>query len=392
MNKKAHILIIPSWYPRFHNDILGSFFREQALALHKNGYEVGVIYPQIRSLKDIRGIFFKPYGVEIFNDCGLNTYKWHQVNHLPRAYKHLKNIWIFLGLKLFDLYVDSFGLPDIIHVHSMKPAGYLALAIKKKYNIPYIITEHSSAFARGLISSKEIAHMQEVVDKSSYNIAVSESFVSLLNKTFKNVGWSFLPNIVSDFYTDHEVINIPYDKFSFICIASLIKSKALDVLIEAFSITHKRLPNITLNIGGDGPEKSNLIDLVKKLNLENEIKFLGQLSRDEVVSAVSNSSAFILPSRYETFGVVAIEALALGKPVIATRCGGPESIITEEVGVLVDIDDVASLSNEMERMYLNYCFYDSKKIQEYSRNNFSENAITSKLSRIYDLVLTNPLN
>lgn len=393
MDKKTHVLVIPSWYPRFHNDIVGSFFREQAIALHKAGYQVGVIHPQIRSIKDIKGIFLKSYGVEVFNDCGLNTYKWHQVNYLPRVNNYLKYIWTFWGLKLFDLYVHSFGLPDIIHVHSMRPAGYLALAIKKKYNIPYIITEHSSAFSRGLVKPQEVAKLYEVVDESSYNIAVSNEFASFLNKIFNTNLWCFLPNMVNDFYINHEIINIPsgskpYDGFSFICICSLIKDKSVDVLIQAFSIIHTEIPNVTLKIGGDGPEKSTLINLVKELNLEDKVSFLGHLNRDEVRFAISNSSAFILPSRYETFGVVVIEALALGKPVIATRCGGPESIIIDDVGILIDIDDVVTLSAEMKKMYLNYNFYDSRKIREYTLNNFSEDAITHRLSEIYNSVLT----
>lgn len=389
LKRNLHILVIPSWYPSHNDSISGSFFREQALALHKTGYQVGVIYPQIRSLKDIRGVFSKAYGVEIFNDCGLNTYKWHQVNYFPRIHKYLKYIWVFLGLKLFDRYVSSFGLPDIIHVHSIKPAGYLALAIQKKYKIPYVITEHSSAFARGLVSPQQIVQMHEVVDKASYNIAVSNKFASLLNKTFDTERWRFLPNIVNDSYLNHEVIKIPSDGFNFICICSLTKNKAVDVLIEAFSIIHTEICDMTLSIGGDGPEKDNLINLVKKLNLDDKVTFLGQLSRDEVKFAILESSAFILPSKYETFGVVLIEALALGKPVIATKCGGPESIVTEDVGVLVDIDDAINLSIEMKKMYLNYSNYNSNKIKLYTRRNFSEEAVVNKLSRIYELFLDN---
>ncbi|MFX4528015.1 glycosyltransferase family 4 protein, partial [Acinetobacter baumannii] len=77
-----HILILPSWYPNFKGDINGSFFREQALALKENGNKVGVIYPQIRSLRDIKGIFIKPYGCHVENDDGVLTLRWHSVNFL----------------------------------------------------------------------------------------------------------------------------------------------------------------------------------------------------------------------------------------------------------------------------------------------------------------------
>ena len=151
MSNDTHILIVPSWYPEKPGDINGSFFREQAIALHKAGYKVGVLRPEVRSIKDIKAIFSKPYGITFENDSGINTYRFHTLNITPRMPSLSKKRWVRLGEKLFLEYVRKHGVPDIIHVHSLISGGFLAEKIKNKYHIPYVVTEHSTSFARNLI-------------------------------------------------------------------------------------------------------------------------------------------------------------------------------------------------------------------------------------------------
>ena len=93
-----HILIIPSWYPQFSGDIGGSFFREQAIALRKAEYQVGVIYPQIRSLKNIKSILKKPYGLTVEDDEGVNTIRCYAVIFIPKNKKYNKCYWIIIAL------------------------------------------------------------------------------------------------------------------------------------------------------------------------------------------------------------------------------------------------------------------------------------------------------
>ena len=119
MNTTMHILIIPSWYPLFKGDVGGSFFREQAIALKKAGYAVGVIYPQIRSLKNIKSILQKPYGLTVENDEGVNTLRWYTANYFPKVKGYNKNHWIKIALRLFEIYIQKYGKPNIIHEHSM---------------------------------------------------------------------------------------------------------------------------------------------------------------------------------------------------------------------------------------------------------------------------------
>lgn len=382
-DNKRHILVIPSWFPTDADDISGSFFREQAIALSRYGYTVGVITPQLYTFRNIKKKLKTKFGLNIINDSGVWTIRFNYLNLTPRVDFLIKYLWINLGLYLFKIYLKKFGKPDIIHVHSMRNAGYLALEIYKRYNIPYVITEHSSAYEKKLVSRNEFEKLNEVVKYSKFNIAVSKKFCKLLSHEFSNKKWCFIPNIVNNDFIEHEIVT-KKKEFIFLSVGNLNKNKSVDILLEAFSGFNVKVLNIKLRIIGDGPEKLKLIKLAKKLNIEKNVEFLGELSREQVKIEMSNASILVHPSKYETFGVVIIEALAIGLPVIATRCGGPESIIIDRVGILVDPGSVNQLTEAMNDIYRNYQGYYSKDIRKYCESNFSERAVVSELAKIYN--------
>lgn len=386
--KKTHILIIPSWYPKTTNDISGSFFREQALALKAAGFNVGVIFPQIKTLKKI---FTGHSGIEKEIDEGLATYRNRYINFTPRCKTLIQNKWVEIGEKLFELYVQENGKPDIMHAHSLFNGGLLAHYLSEKHKIPFVITEHSTAFSRGILSDKQIYSAQVAVDNASICIAVSNEFKTLLNEQFKTDKWVYIPNIVSNKFLKSNLINHKNrnNAYRFINICLLESKKKVDLLIHAFHILSAKVDNIELEIGGGGPQLKYLINLVNELNLNDKVKFLGVLSRAEVLDKVSNSNAFVLSSEFETFGVVLVEALALGKPVVATKCGGPESIVTPEVGYLVKKNSSEALAEGMMLLYSNRSSFNAQNIRDYCSGEFSEEAVVNKLASVYNDVVDN---
>ena len=383
--KNIHILIIPSWYPTYPGDIGGSFFREQAIALKTRGMNVGVIFPQARSVKKT---FSGLNGLKKDIDNGLITYRDGYIS-LPKCKRFNQQRWLKRGEKLFELYVKENGKPDIIHAHSLFNGGLLAGALSKKYNIPFVITEHSTAFSRGLVSNMQITNARLAVKEAACCIAVSNEFRLMLNEQLNTDKWIYIPNIVSDSFLKRTLKNQPKQgqTFHFINICLLEPKKKVDILIEAFSIVSKKIDNVALLIGGDGPELSYLKQLTVKLGLQRKIKFHGRLTRTQVLEKVSEADAFVLSSEFETFGVVLVEALALGKPVIATKCGGPESIITPEVGYLVEKNSIKAMAEAMIMLYKNQSNYDKNDIRNYCRQEFSEEAIVRQLTTIYNNTL-----
>lgn len=389
MKKPIHILIIPSWYPAKAGDIGGSLFREQALALSKHGNKVGVIAPSMHSLKDWKGIITKPHSTQFENDKGVLTYRQQRVNYTPRLKGITRARRVGIGIRLVDKYIRDNGIPDTIHVHSLINAGFIAYKIKQKYGVPYVVTEHSLAFALGLVDQKTINKLQPVVKSAAKNIAVSGESKKLLENTFKIREWDYIPNTINnDFLETKLQVDSKDESFTFINICLLDRKKRADILIQSFAKSFKGNTNIKLKLGGDGPIKSSLEKLAKCEGVSEQVNFLGALERGQVKEEVAKSDAFVLSSEYETFGVVVIEALALGKPVIATKCGGPESIIIPEVGYLVDKNSVESLAQGMRKLYKNRDEFSAEDIRKYCRKNFSEEAVTDKLTDIYQSILS----
>ncbi|WP_257324843.1 glycosyltransferase [Pseudoalteromonas rhizosphaerae] len=386
-----HIVIIPSWYPEYEGDIDGSFFREQTLALNQFIDLVGLIYPQMRSFSALKKGKVKSC-ISIEEDSGFPTYRFHFTNLTPGFTSLTLKSWIKKGEQLFLNYVKEHGFPDVLHAHSLYKAGFLAEHLSRKYNIPFVVTEHISAYAKGEVSSKDINLGKAVINNASACVAVSEEFRTLLNERFDTNKWSFIPNIVSDEFFSYDVNSVKSDadrEFVFINVCGHHYIKRLDVLINAFNFALKLLPNIKLLIGGDGPETNSLKKLVNDLHLHEKVEFLGRLSRSQVQYHVFESDAFVLSSEYETFGVVVAEALALGKPVVSTKSGGPESIINDEVGLLVDKNSPELLAQAMIELYEQRRFYDPVKIRAYSQNRFSQKSVVKQLIKTYQAALAN---
>lgn len=381
-----HILYLPSWYPLDENDLNGCFFREQAHAVANSGLKVGVIVPQFRSLRHGLKAIKGSYQTEVWQDGTITTYFKHDVFWFPKIpYLDLRR-WVNAGLVLFEKYITTHGKPDIIHVQSMLLAGPLALEIFKKYQIPYCITEHSSTFARGLVSKWQLNVLSNVVQHATKCLAVSQSLADLLEQKFIGSKWSFCPNLLDQRFTQEyrEKNKVTY---TFCSVARLHHNKGFDLLLKAFSIILGAYPNISLAIGGDGPEKQNLIELADELNLKNNIIFLGQMEREQVKSLMHESQFYVLSSHVETFGVVVIEALSQGTPVVATKCGGPESILTREDGYLVDVNNVDALAEGMKSILVNSGKFNSVDIRNRCLERFSEKAFTERILNIYQVCM-----
>lgn len=381
-----HVLIIPSWYPKKSDDINGCFFREQAILLRKNGCKVGVIHQELRSLKNWRSLFSSTPNLNTENDEEVLTYRSWGVNWFPRINVLAIKLFTWYGIRLYKRYVAENGAPDIVHVHSILYAGLIAKKIFKKHKIPFIITEHSSAFSRNLIKNNELLITKKVSSVASRKFAVSKEFAELLNSITgkENRPWEDLPNTVNKkFYTELPQKNKIESRFDFINVAFMNENKRQSNVLQAFANICKQNQNAYLTLGGDGPMRGQLENLTYNLGIKDRVKFLGMLSREQVMTAISSADAFVLSSRHETFGIVLIEALALGKPVIATRCGGPESIVRNKDGILIPVDDISALTAAMKQMIEKYNEYDSNEIRIACKLRYGETVISKKLIQTY---------
>jgi len=164
-------------------------------------------------------------------------------------------------------------------------------------------------------------------------------------------------------------------------------NKGLDLLLKSASIIENR--NFMLHIGGKGVMLDTYIEMAIESGIEANCKFYGEIDRSKIAEFYSGLDLFVLPSRYETFGIVLIEALACGIPVIATKCGGPEEIVTKETGILVEKDNPVMLAKAIDEMSKNLGSYNRDALRSYAERTFGQESFIENISILYNNAVIN---
>ena len=166
-----------------------------------------------------------------------------------------------------------------------------------------------------------------------------------------------------------------------------LRKKGIDILLRAWRTVQRNCPLARLVVGGGGQALQKAVKWCEEYEISDTVTFLGALDRQQTAHQMASCDCFVLPSRYETFGVVYIEAMACGNPVIATACGGPDDFVTPDNGLLVPVEDVSALENAMQQMITSSHQYDSDKIRASVASRFSSQAVAGQLEQIYHAIL-----
>lgn len=385
-----HIVHFPSWYSTPSNPVRGSFFREQALALHKSGHTIGMIIPpgRVRTLSgldEIRRYWTYSSNTPIVEaDSGMYTYRIPWWGFLPTFSRSRR---AHLALAVFDQYCREHGRPDVLHGHSALYGGFLAAWIGQQRAIPVVFTEYATWILQGPILPGQHQAVRFTLEHSHRCLTIGSSLVDALHRFMPGKPIEpFGTNIDTNFFSPSEEA-LPHSPFIFSVIAHLMYKKRIDILLDAFALAFKDQP-VHLNIGGDGTERAKLEKHTRDLGLDQQVTFLGRLDREAVRDLIRRSHAVVSSSHVETFGITMAEAMACGKPIVATRSGGPEFFVNEVNGLLVERDNAAALADGMKRLYETYARYDPVAIRRECVVRFSDEAILRRLEAIYESVLT----
>lgn len=140
--------------------------------------------------------------------------------------------------------------------------------------------------------------------------------------------------------------SLPIHAPRLLCLGRLSPEKGFDVAVTAFASLTNRFPHASLVIVGEGPERKKLEGLITKLGLANRVQLTGEIAPDEVPALLNTVTALLVPSRQESFGLVAVEAALMARPVVGTRVGGlPEVILHNRTGLLVESEDSVALAD-----------------------------------------------
>ena len=365
-----HILVIPSWYPTPEDPISGCFFREQAQALADYGHRVSVF--------------------AVFSDAPEDVYTEKTVSGNMTEFRiHAKPVrfhltyFAFLREMLRLLRTELKDCPpEIIHAHSFYTLRY-GKALRAMLHIPLVCTEHATWFERHMLSEKELRHIRRDFHSCDAVIAVSPGLREHIRPYCMNKDIQVVPNMVSDRFFEGALRRTPGETFGFISVGGMLHKKGFDILLEAFDAVHKKYPNTRLTVCGGEDREQNYPELVKRYDLGDAFHFTGRVSREECAQYMRENQVFVLPSRAETFGVVYIEAMACGLPIIQTKIGAWTMLTTPETGIAVDTENVSQLAEAMISVMEHYASYDPQTIRNYCRENFSGEGVARQLTSIY---------
>ncbi len=348
-----HVLVVPSWYPTTEAPLQGIYFAEQARMLHEHGFKVGVVYPEQQSLRRLSG---KALREKHFQTA------WTTEHDVPTLRRYDWNVWwrfppgmrlrIWHAVRLAHRYVGRYGEPDVIHAHSARWAGAAAARIGDAFGVPAVLTEHYSGFVRDEVPPWRRPLVEEGIRGASGLAAVSTA----LQETLVERGLAapadvtVHPNPVrTSLFTPPPSDRSSPPPVRFVTVAGLNARKDIGTLLVAFARAF-RDEAASLTIVGDGPQRDALMAQARRLGIAAQVTFRGWLGRTAVRDALWEAHAFVLPSRHETFGVALVEAQATGLPAVATRCGGPADIVTDETGLLVPPADPESLADALRAL------------------------------------------
>ncbi len=231
--------------------------------------------------------------------------------------------------------------PDLIHAQALAPDLLLVGDAARAAGVPVVVTDHVLAALPATARLRLIhgaARIPEIV------VAPSASAAATVSRLVPSVG-DRVRVVRCGVPVPANVPSVLPDVRSVLYVGRLVPEKGVAVALTAWSIVARSRPELTLTIAGDGPDRSVLELLAAHLVVGDRVRFVGWRSSDEVADLLENSGVVLVPSLWsEPFGLVAAEAAAQGRPVIASRVGGlPEVVIDQQTGLLVEPGDILGL-------------------------------------------------
>lgn len=377
------IFMISRGYPSKRDPQWGCFEKDQAEALQAAGHEVVVL-----SVDSRFRWYYRPLGISHRVVNSIHVYDCFvipaAITTLLFGAKMSAKIRRWQFKHLFCRIKGKYGMPDLLYAHYM-PNIHLAIPTHIKHHIPLVGIEHWSEMGKKTVKSEVVALAKETYPYVDKLIAVSESLKNNIKKYAKEDAIVVHNMVGQEFTYSPAVCAHP---LTLVAVGSLIHGKGFDLLIQALDQIRSQLPaDWKCNIIGEGNQHAALQQQIDNACLTDHIYLLGQKNKQEIVTLLQQSDFFVLPSRSETFGVVYIEAMACGLPVIATDCGVPSSLITSQNGLFIPVDNVNALSDAIIRMTIHLAEYNRQAIAQNCQERFAPKVIAQQLTQIFEQVI-----
>ncbi len=375
MSRKK-ILWLCSWYPSRVSPFNGDFIRRhaQAASLYDDIHVIHVIAGKNELCVDeqdemLEGGLREQITVYPQGNSWLAPYRW----------------WV-LFRKMIKRYINRNGLPDIVHVQIPYKAGLAALWLKRKYGLPFVVTEHWGIYNQVVTDRFEHRNRlfrqltKKIFKNASACISASRSLAEGINRLGILKPFIIIPN-TTDTRCFHFTRN-SNNKFRFIHVSTMANVKNIPGLLRAFASFHISNPGSELVMAGDTdpliPNEAAVLSLPP-----GAITFRGEISYEQVAIEMQQAHCLLLFSQMENSPCVIGEALCCGLPVIATRVGGIPELVDESNSLLIEPGDEPGLVQAMQSIMDNYSNFDRPAIAKWAAARFSFEAIGILHQQVY---------
>ena len=259
--------------------------------------------------------------------------------------------------------------PAIIHTHLARGA-FIGGKAAKALGIPAVVNLHNYIDLKYYHNISAFIAATEDQKKYLLTHHIAPNQVTVMPH------FSMLPPVAVKSYP-------PSRPLTFVTLGRMVKKKGFDVLLQAFKRYLDAGQDGRLIIGGDGIERSALANLAVQLGITDKVNFSGWV--EDVASFLAQGDVFVLPSLDEPFGIVTLEAMASGKPIISTRTQGPITVLGDNSAFFVEIGDVETLASAMlaARTKPAVAMKKAQVALELYQSAYSKRAVVPKVEAIY---------
>jgi teichuronic acid biosynthesis glycosyltransferase TuaC len=392
------VLVVSRLYPRPTDPVLGVFVEEEALALSKR-CQIRVVspvpwFPAWKRFKRWYAYSQLPLresrrGIEVFRPRMLL---------LPRNLLFsLLGYSLYLSLRRWMSEIGRDFPFDLIHAHTAYPDGFGAVMLGRALHKPTVITVHGGDVTIhlrhplvGRLGRWALSHADRV-------IAVSSSLQRALVEGYgiEEEKLTVIPNgvDVSRFaptasFEARARLGLHEEASRILYVGAIAESKGLSYLLRATRRIRDTVPGpVELVLVGEGEYERAARALAAQLGIADAVTFAGRRPNEEIPLWINACDVLVLPSLSEGFGVVLVEALACGKPVVATACGGPEDIVTPQVGILVPPADDVPLAEALLEVLADGDSFHPQRIRQRALDSYDSDRVASRIAKLYEEVL-----
>jgi glycosyltransferase involved in cell wall biosynthesis len=382
-----NVLWLASWYPNTTNPFDGDFIERHAKAVSRFVNLTVIFIAKDSSLPKGKFIVEKEAG------CNLTVYKgYYGLSSSNKLLEKLISYWAYkkFQTKIYNQVIAEQGKPDIVHAQVAMKAGLLAFYLKKRYQIPFLITEHWSGYYKyctpNVYSGNWLLNSlnKKVLRQAALLITVSDHLGKTINEDFVAAPYKTITNVVDTrlfFYCP-----ATSQRFRFIHPSGMVPVKNPEGILAACGMVKEKGYDFELLMLG--AEDNKLSSLAEQLGVFNShVFFRGIVSYAEVAKQMQQSSALLMFSRHENMSCVVLEALCCGLPVIGTRVGGMPEVVTDANGLLVESENILQLADAMCKMIDSYHCYNRKAIAAAAEAIFNYDTVGKQHEAIYKNII-----